>query len=124
MPKLLSWEETKKIATQMCAEYGLPAPELWIRKHAYSPHNRLVIQVNKRLPSWKLFGKQLYKSLEIFRTEEDPYCLGFEAVLTQLSKELESRLLRRAKTAEELRSKYAMQEADEFLEEELRKSEP
>lgn len=114
MPKLLSWKEAEKIASKMCNDIGLPSPILSERT-AYGNSKRVRIQC-RRYGEPNMFGG----GCKIWETS---YLEGanLEQALAELERWLKTSYEQRTKDADAWRAKYAMEEADEFLDKELRK---
>lgn len=118
MPKLLSKEEVETISAKMTAEYGLPAPRIIIDNYNRSYDSGLkceIVRDTKRpIRDWFPWLKKTY-----FVKVQDFYAQNFEELLTKLQYEL-SRFDNRTKIAESFREKYALQEADQALDNFLR----
>ena len=113
MAKLLSQDEITRIAAMMTAEYGLPPPKI-VEEESYYGSDwrvRIIIYRKLRIPRWKYFKsitRDGYLKIRDFSASD------YEDALVTLERELK-KFDPRTTLAEHYRQKYAMQEADEAL---------
>lgn len=120
MPKLLSLKETKEIAAKMTAEYGLPPPR--IISDSYTGMANLNVKVEiVRSTNVRLFDRFSWPTWRVFAVVRHFYAFGHEEILVKLQQELSRFCDDDAKIAEQFREKYALEEANEALDEVLRK---
>ena len=118
MSKLLTEQEAQHIAARMTAVYGLPPPVM-VNDDYYSSNNWGVKVEIVRLTKTRMFRKFSWPTKMSPLKVKDFRADNFEDALTKLQKEL-TWFDHRAKVAEQLREKYALEEAAEVLEEVLK----
>ena len=118
MSKLLSMEETKFISAKMTDAYGLPPPTIANDSYYGSATWGVKVEIVRPVRV-RVFDGLPWPTRLVNAKVKDFYATDFENALVNLQQEL-SRFDSRAKTAEQFREKYALQEADKALDEVLR----
>lgn len=117
MPKLLTKKEAENIAAKMADEYGLSC-RIAIDNYNGNYDTGLKCEIGRVIKQPPVEWFPWFKE-DVFKKIRDFYANDFEDLLSKLQGEL-SRFDARVKVAENFRSKYEMEEADQVLDKALR----